>query len=182
MDWTVEQYHQMIDVGVLTEDHKVELLAGKIIEMNPVGRLHAACITTLLEYFFPRLNQEYTLRFENPVTLGDNSEPEPDFVVGIKSNNNYLEAHPKVEDIVVLCEVSDHTLKRDLEIKKGLYAEAGIPEYWIINLFEKELIQFTEPISAEASYKQQKKYGMSDTFEHPVIGTVEVAMLIPKQS
>lgn len=56
MDWTVEQYHQMIDVGVLTEDHKVELLAGKIIEMNPVGRLHAACITTLLEYFFPRLN------------------------------------------------------------------------------------------------------------------------------
>ena len=80
-EWTVERYHRAIELGLLTEDDRVELLLGDLIETTPIGEDHAATVEVLGEYFYERLGTAYRLRSENPVTLPNNSEPEPDFVV-----------------------------------------------------------------------------------------------------
>lgn len=180
MDWTVERYHQMIAAGILTEDDKVELLAGKIVHMSPVGWQHAACISELQDYFLPLRNQGYRLRSENPVTLPNQSEPEPDFAIVKDKANKYSDGHPTPDDIFLLIEVSDLTLKKDMEAKYIIYSEAGIKEYWVVNLPERKLLQFVNPDAEKGMYSTSNEYGATDIFEHTIFGTIEVANILPE--
>ncbi|MEL6802332.1 MAG: Uma2 family endonuclease, partial [Bacteroidota bacterium] len=137
--WTLDRYHRAIETGVFTEDDRIELLDGKIVEKMSVGNLHASCTMILMEYFMYKLGRAYQYRSENPIILNNLTEPEPDFVVVQRSDNNYKEGHPKVSDIFLLIEVAEESLHRDRNKKAKLYAHANISEYWIINLVNRQI-------------------------------------------
>jgi Uma2 family endonuclease len=141
--WSVEDYHRMIESGVLN-NRSVELLAGEIVEMSPEGPLHSSTNDNVAEYLRELLRGVARIREAHPITL-ENSEPEPDIAVVRLTNTNYSERHPYPEDIYWLVELSNTTLEEDLGRKKRIYANAGINEYWVINLKTTEIIVFREP-------------------------------------
>ncbi|NJL23085.1 MAG: Uma2 family endonuclease [Leptolyngbyaceae cyanobacterium SM1_3_5] len=141
--WTIEDYHRMIDAGILNDRH-VELLNGEIVEMPPEGTSHAAYSQNAADYLRSLLGSRVRIREAKPITLPPNdSEPEPDIaIVAPHPIAVYVQHHPYPEDIFWLIEYSDSSLKKDMEIKPQTYAAAGIREYWVINLKVKELIVF----------------------------------------
>ena len=140
--WSVAEYHQMIDTGLL-EGKPVQLLEGEIIEMSPEGPLHTSTNYSVAEYLRELLRGKAVIREAHPVTL-DNSEPEPDIAIVASPYTNYLTRHPSPQDIYWLIEVSNRTLKTDLEEKTITYARNGICEYWVIDLPHKKLWVFNQ--------------------------------------
>ncbi len=178
IDWTLQQYHDMVEAGVLTENHAVELLYGKIIPMSPVGRYHAACVSNIQEFFILNFRKQFSYRTQDPVAMLDHSEPEPDFVIAKRDENNYSGGHPTEEDIVALIEVSDTTLDKDRQHKLPIYAEAGIRECWIVNLIERQIEIFTKP-TAEGNYEESSVHQEGSTFSHDKFGEIVVSDVLP---
>lgn len=141
--WSIEEWHQLIDSGVL-EGKSVELLEGKIIEMSPEGIPHSYTNRSVADYLRKLLVGKAVISEAHPITL-DNSEPEPDIAIVRLPETIYREHHPYPEDIYWLIEVSNQTLKVDLEQKSKTYARNGIAEYWVIDLVNKKLVVFTRP-------------------------------------
>jgi Uma2 family endonuclease len=138
----VEDYHRMIEAGILDDRH-VELLNGEIVEMAPEGIPHADFGDVSDRYLRQLLGDRAWLRIGRPITLPNNSEPEPD--ICICRNVRYSKHHPYPEDIFWLIEFSDSSLAKDLQVKTKTYATAGIQEYWVINLKTMTLIVFRSP-------------------------------------
>lgn len=144
--WTLAEYHQMIETGILAEKH-VELIQGDIIPMAPEGEIHAYTSDEAGEYLVYLLGDRAKVRQGKPISLPTTqSEPEPDLAIVKRLGNQYRHHHPTPDDIFWVIEYSDSTFKKDTEIKNFIYAEAGIPEYWIINLKTTELIILRDPI------------------------------------
>ena len=139
--WTTEQYHKLVNAGMLT-DRRVELLAGDIVEMSPEGMPHAVYCGDAVDYLKQLLGDRAKVREAHPITLPNDSEPEPDIAVVMPSQSRYLDHHPYPADIYWLVEYADTTLTKDLNTKQLIYAQAGILEYWIVNLQASELIVF----------------------------------------
>lgn len=132
---TVEVFERMVESGILGEGDRVELIDGSILEMNPVGSQHAACVMRLAEWFIRRLGEGRAIvGVQSPVRIGDLSEPEPDLFVARPLDSYYAEAHPGPEDLLLLVEVSDSSLAYDRAVKAPLYARGGVPELWIVDL------------------------------------------------
>ena len=177
---TLERYHAMIEAGILDEEDPVELLDGKIVDRSPIGRFHAVCVANVAEYFVPRLVGKYRCRQEQPISIAPGSEPEPDYIIATLRKQQYLDHHPYPEDIHLLIEVADKTLSRDRGGKREIYARAGIPEYWIINLIDRQLEIFTAPDTRMGIYGSERVLGERETLEHhPLAGTVAVSQWIP---
>ncbi len=154
--FTVKQYHQMIEAGILTENDRVELLRGEIVEMASIGRRHAACVNRLTELFVLRLAQAVIVGVQNPVELEDNSEPQPDIALLRRRDDFYEAGHPQSEDVLLLVEVADTTIEFDREVKIPLYAESGISEVWLVDLNGQCLEVYRQPLSN--SYQSIQKY------------------------
>ena len=150
--WTIDEYHRMIAAGIL-EDRRVELLKGEIVEMPPEGEPHAYFSSEAGEYLIRLLGERATVRPAKPITLPNNSEPEPDLAIVKRLGREYLEHHPYPENIFWLIEYSDSSLDKDLETKSKVYAEARIPEYWVVNLKNRQLIVFRDPQDGEYASK-----------------------------
>ena len=140
--WSISNWHELVDSGVLAQ-HRVELLEGEIIEMSPEGPMHSSTNHSVVEYFRELLGKRAVIREAHPITL-DNSEPEPDIAVVRSPYTNYFVRHPYAEDIYWLVEISNKTLKLDLERKLATYARNGIMEYWVIDLVNKKLVVHTQ--------------------------------------
>ena len=145
--WTIEQYHQLVNAGMLL-DRRVELLSGDIIEISPEGMPHAVYCGDAVDYLKQLMGDRAKVREAHPITLPNDSEPEPDIAVVMLAQNRYLDHHPYPEDIFLLIEYADSTLTKDLNTKQQIYAQAGILEYWIVNLQASELIVFRGANSA----------------------------------
>lgn len=143
--FTIDEYHRLADLGFFTEDDRVELIRGEIMQMAAKGTLHTVCCSNLLGELARLVAIRATLRCQDPIILPSNSEPEPDFVIAKKRDDNYLSAHPNPSDILLVIEIADSTLKYDQEVKIPLYAEAGISDYWIFNLVQNHLEVYSEP-------------------------------------
>ncbi|MEL6164184.1 MAG: Uma2 family endonuclease, partial [Cyanobacteria bacterium J06628_3] len=150
--WTVEDYHNMIAAGILDE-RKVELLKGEIVEMSPEGEAHAYRSHQADKYLTVLLSERAEVRQVKPITLPNDSEPEPDISVVQRLGREYLEHHPYVENVFWVIEYSNSTLEKDLERKTKIYAEAGIIEYWVVNLKTLHLIVFREPLNGDYATK-----------------------------
>jgi Uma2 family endonuclease len=159
--FTVEQYHQMAEAGILTEDDWVELIRGEIVEMSPVGKRHAACVNRLNALFNQRLGQEVIVAVQNPVELDDNSEPQPDLALLQPRSDFYEAGHPQSEDILLLVEVADTTVESDREVKILLYAENGISEVWLVDINAQCLEVYRQP--SENGYQFIQKYYRGQT-------------------
>ena len=141
--WQIEQWHMLVNSGLL-DGLPIELLEGDIVEMSPEGIEHSATNRSISDYLRDLLKGKAYISESHPITL-DNSEPEPDIAVVHLPSSIYYQHHPYAEDIYWLIEVSNSTLTKDLEIKTATYARNGIPEYWVVNLKNKQLIVHTQP-------------------------------------
>lgn len=152
--FTIDEYHQLVDLGFFTENDRIELIRGEIVEMAPKRTPHSVCNSKLFGELYKLLGDRANVRGQEPITLPSNSEPEPDVVIAKKKDDNYLSAHPTVKDLILIIEISDSTLKYYRETKLSLYAEAGIKYYWIANLVDSQLEVYTNPFS-----NNQGKFG-----------------------
>ena len=143
--FTVTQYHQMVEAGILTEDDRVELIKGEIIEMTPIGRRHAACVARLAQLLSIRLGQRAIIWPQNPIELDDTSEPQPDVTLLQARPDFYESGHPQPQDILLLIEVADTTVESDRQIKIPLYAENGIIEVWLVDINQQCIEVYREP-------------------------------------
>ena len=143
--FTIEEYHRLAELGFLTEDDRVELIRGEIIQMAAKGTSHTSCSSNLLRELVILIANRATVRCQDPIVLPSNSEAEPDFAIVRNRDDNYLSSHLRSADILLVIEVSDSTLKYDQDVKISLYAEAGISDYWIFNLVDNYLEVYSEP-------------------------------------
>lgn len=150
--WTIHDYHRMIEAGILDDRH-VELLHGDIVDMSPEGTPHAHRSTKAAKYLVRLLGDRAEIREGKPITLVNQSEPQPDIAVVQELGDAYLEHHPYAENVFWLIEFSDSTLTHDLQVKARIYASANIQEYWVANLRATKLIVFREP--EQSGYRSQ---------------------------
>ena len=141
--WTIERYHRAIDAG-LFDDQPVELLRGELVVMPSEREPHAYYNSEVGDYLRILLGNRVKIREAHPITLPNDSEPAPDLAIVKPLGAVYLEHHPYPDDIFWLIEFSYTTLDKDLHEKKAVYGEAGIAEYWVVNLKDRELTVFRD--------------------------------------
>lgn len=142
--FSVDEYYKMIELGILKDYEKAEIIEGELIPKMPIGDKHAFVVDILSAFLIKNVSDKIRVRVQNPVRLSDFDEPEPDIVLADLTKYDG-KRHPRPEEIIVIIEVSDSTLKYDRDVKIPLYAEAEIPEVWIINLPNKIIEVHTKP-------------------------------------
>jgi Uma2 family endonuclease len=156
--WTREEYYRAADLGLFRPEERLELLDGEIIEkMSPQKAPHAAIVSLLARILGTAFGPGHTVRSHLPLILNDLSEPEPDAVVAPGTELDYISSHPVTSDARLVVEVSDTSLRYDRGRKRSAYARAGILEYWILNLPQRQLEVHREP--AGARYRSITVYG-----------------------
>ncbi|MFM1841537.1 MAG: hypothetical protein RLZZ490_268 [Cyanobacteriota bacterium] len=158
LKWTVQDYHHLVDQGLLSGKN-VELLDGNIVTMPPEGPLHSYTTHTSADYLRQKLKGLALVREAHPITLS-NSEPEPDIAVVVPPQERYKERHPQAQDIFWLVEIANSTQAYDLNDKKRIYAQAGIPEYWVADLTNRQLFVFRTPDNGDYCLQHTYSGGM----------------------
>lgn len=180
---TVEQYHQMIEAGILTEDDPLELLEGWLVTKMPKNPPHTLATQITRDVLASILPSGWFINIQEPITMTD-SEPEPDVTVIRGDRRDYLKRHPNPAKVALLVEVADATLQKDRRLKLRLYAEAGIAIYWILNLPERQLEVYSDPAGkgAQAAYRKRIDYNDSDrvpvVIEGHEVGQIAVQALL----
>jgi len=131
--FTVDEYYRMIELGMLKDYEKAEIIEGELIRKMTIGDRHAAIVNFLTRFFVKNVSDDILVSVQNPVRLSDYNEPEPDVTLADLQKYDG-KRHPQPSEIILIVEVSDSTLKYDRDVKLALYAEAEIPEVWIVNL------------------------------------------------
>lgn len=152
--FNVSEYHKMSEAGILTERDRVELIAGEIIPMSPIGYRHAATVKRLNDLLGNRLGNQVIRGIQDPILLDDQSEPQPDVVLLSPRSDYYASGHPQPPDIYLLIEVADSSINYDRTVKIPLYANSGIKEVWLIDLNENCLEVYRNPQRDRFSYVQ----------------------------
>jgi len=142
---SVSEWHKMGEYNIFPPDTRMELIKGEMIDMAPIGPSHASCVRHLIELFASRKGKAALLDVQNPIQLGNLSEPEPDLVLLRPVSHFYRERHPTAKDVFLLIEVSDTTIKHDREEKIPLYATDGIVESWLIDLNDFQVEVYLNP-------------------------------------
>jgi len=179
--FTVDDYHRMIETGILDERDRVELLEGKVVLKMPRDPPHDGTLDLLRDALTRLIPSGWMSRIQQAVTLS-HSEPEPDFAVVRGNKRSYLHRHPGPADIGLVVEVSDSSLDSDRDDKCRIYADAGIPIYWIVNLVDLQVEVYTNPVTASGYAKRQD---LDPTMSIPfildgvILATLPVADLLP---
>jgi Uma2 family endonuclease len=145
--WTRREYDRLIDVGILHEDDKIELLRGRLIVAEPHSTGHASGIALAAERLRLVFGVGWLVRVQLPLALDPDSEPEPDVAVVAGGPRDFVNHHPATAALVV--EVADSSLRLDRQIKVETYARARIPEYWIVNLVDRVVEVHRDPLVDE---------------------------------
>lgn len=143
--FTVDDYHRMLDAGILTEDDRVELICGEIIAMAPIGSRHWGIVNRLDKRLQSRLGDRALVSAQSTIRLGHNSEPEPDIAVFRPRDDDYTGGLPMPGDAYLVIEVSDTTAASDREVKVPLYGKAGVPETWLVDLAQRRVEVYRSP-------------------------------------
>ena len=160
--WTRAEYEQLITLGVLHEDEPIELIGGVLRVCEPQDSSHMVAVGLAMDALRAAFGAGWAIRVQGPVTLDDDSEPEPDVAVVRGTHRDYLTAHPARPALVL--EVADSSLTTDCEEKGSLYARAGLVDYWIVNLAERVLEVYRVPeIDAAAPFGW--RYARRDVFD-----------------
>jgi Uma2 family endonuclease len=159
--FTVAEYYKMAAAGILAPDERVELLEGRIVKLNPKGIRHAAVNDHAGNCFRRWLGDRVLVRIQNPIHLGDASEPEPDLVLAAPQEKEYFDHHPTPTEVLLAVEIADSSLRIDRGLKSRLYAQAGIIQYCIINLSAREVEDYREPGADGYRSKQTYSAGQS---------------------
>jgi Uma2 family endonuclease len=157
--FTVAEYQKLIDTGVLTDEDEVELLEGHLVLKMPADPPHDAAMTAL-DYFLQRLLPPgFLVRCQHGSDFPD-SRPEPDIAVVRGDLRTFRTRHPEPADMALVIEVSDSSLARDRIDKGRIYARANIPEYWVVNLVDRQVEVYTDPTGPVSApvYRRRQDY------------------------
>jgi Uma2 family endonuclease len=143
--FTVDEYHQMAEAGILGEDDRVELIEGEIVEMSPIGWDHASVVNRLNEILVVMFRDVATVSPQNPIRLSRITEPEPDIVLIRRGYTPSPPAPPGAPDIVLVVEVADSSLAYDRRTKMPLYARSGVAEAWLVDVSPGTITVFRDP-------------------------------------
>jgi hypothetical protein len=175
--FTVAEYHQMIQAGILTEEDRVELIEGWIVPKMPHNPPHDSTVDQAQEMLLRLVPPGWRIRVQSAITTAD-SEPEPDLVITPGPASRYATRHPQPQEIALVVEVADSSLSFDRGDKCRSYARSGIVCYWIINLVHRHVEVYTDPTgsAAQPAYRQRTDYGRADSMPL-VIGGQQVALI-----
>jgi len=158
--FTAKDYHRMVAACILSEEARVELIDGEVVEMSPVGSRHVACVNRLDDLLHERLPRGSAIvQVQSPVALGEHSEPEPDITVLRYRADYYADALSGPADVLLLIEVADSSLAIDRRVKLPLYARAGIPEVWIVDLDAGLIERHTGPTNDAYTRSERRGHG-----------------------
>ena len=143
------EYDRMIEVGVLHEDERIELIGGELVVAEPKGAPHYAATRRTARVLEAAFGPGWDARTEGPIALDDDSEPEPDVAVVPRSPDDYRRAHPS--RAVLMVEVAESSVASDRRRKGSLYARAGLADYWVLNLVDRVLEVYREPVADAAA-------------------------------
>ncbi len=142
--WTVAQVQAAVESGILPENNKCELIRGELIRKMTHGNAHMAAVKRLNRWFSQHVGNRFLIGVQDTIELAD-SLPEPDFTLLSPADDCYESRTAGPDDILLLVEVSDSSLKIDQTVKLALYAENGIREYWIVNLEDERIEVYRQP-------------------------------------
>ena len=131
--FTIDEYHRMAATGIFREDDRIELIDGAIFMMTPIGNRHAQCVRRLNRLFSRQLGDGAIIDVQNPLRLGEHSEPQPDLVL-LAPRPDFYPSHPGPADVLLAVEVADTSAEYDRQVKLPVYARFGIREVWLIDL------------------------------------------------
>ncbi len=166
--FTREEYHAMADAGILTEKDRVELIKGRIVPMMPLGPWHCSSVARFIEKLGEAYRKLGIVNSGNPLGLGDNCEPQPDVSVLRIRDDYYAHAHPTQEDILLVIEVADTSRAFDLGTKHDLYAEQGIPEFWVVDRKMAGIHVLRKP--RDGVFTETRLYGKGEEIPLPDCG------------
>jgi Uma2 family endonuclease len=143
--FNVDEYYRIAQAGVFSEDDRVELIEGEVVEMSLLGSTHQGCVDELSSLTTEKLAGSVIVRVQGPIHIDEYSEPQPDISLLKPRQDFYRRSHPTPSDVLLVIEVADTSIEYDRSVKLPLYARAGIPEAWLIVL-PKDLIELhSEP-------------------------------------
>ncbi len=182
--WSVAQYQRMVEVGLLTDEDKVELLENDIVLKTPRTPRHDGTTSCITHRFWELLSDDWSIRCGSSIVLPD-SQPEPDLAIVRGDHRSYLTRHPGPADVGLVIEVADTSLFRDQRIKTRIYARAGIPVYWIVNLVDQRVEVYSQPSGPTAvpAYGAFQVYQPGDAvplvLDGAAVAAVPAADLLP---
>ena len=171
---SVADFHAMDNVGLFPESPKVELINGEIFDMAPIGPAHGSVVKQLTERFVLAASKQAIVSVQDPVRLGDLSEPQPDVCLLRREKDYYASESPKAEDVLLVVEVAQSSLAFDLKVKSRLYASHNIQEYWLVDIPNRQLLVFKE--LADDSYKQQVTLRSPTVLSPDALPDIEIDM------
>lgn len=169
--FSVDDYYKMIELGMLKDYEKAEIIEGALYKKATVGDRHACVVDTFTQFFGRNLPDEILVSIQNPVRLSDFNEPEPDVLLADLTKYDGSR-HPRPAEVLLLIEVSDSTLKYDRDTKLPLYAEAGIGEVWIVNLVSDIVEVHTRP--EFGVYQSVRIYRRGETVESEAVDNLTI--------
>ncbi|MDQ3132330.1 MAG: Uma2 family endonuclease [Acidobacteriota bacterium] len=163
----VEDFRKMTEVGILPEESGWEIIDGYLIDKMSIGSKHAGTVKILNRILTIWAEKNAIVSVQDPIHIDEYNEPEPDIALLKPREDFYTKSHPTPADVLLLIEVSDSTVEYDRETKKTLYAEAGIAEFWLINLKNKTIEVYTQP--KNSSYYSARILESGETIESAAI-------------
>ncbi len=157
--YTVAEYHEMIDRGILTTLDKVELIEGRLVDRMPKNPPHESAIMRLNRRLFQLLPAGWVISSRGPVTFAT-SEPEPDYTIARGTEADFDTRHPEPAEVGLLVEVSDSSLAFDRTDKWRVYGRGGVPVYWVVNVVDRRIEVYTDPTgpAAQPGYRTRTDY------------------------
>jgi len=164
--FTVDHYYKMIELGMIDNYEKSEIIDGEMVPKMTIGDRHAWVVDSLIRFFIKHLPDSILVRGQNPLRLSAFDEPEPDIVLADRTRLD-ARRHPRPAETILVVEVSDSSLRYDRDTKLPLYAEAGIAEVWIVNLRDNVVEVHQKPNLG--IYQQTYFFGRGQTVDSTVL-------------
>lgn len=174
------EFQQMLETGLLAGE-RVELLEGTILTMSPQNTPHAAVVNRLNYQLMRSCGPDLYIRVQSPITLDAYNQPEPDLVICTPDPLDYAQTHPQPEQIFLVIEVADASLRQDRHRKALVYARSGIPEYWIVDLVHRQVEVLTDPDAEAEQYRQVRTYKRSQKIRLLQGERIAVADILPPE-
>lgn len=166
--FSVEDYHRMVETGILSEEDRTELIDGEIIEMAPVGSRHAGHLKHLLRLVSNAVGDAAIVSVQDPVRLGEHSEPQPDLALLEPKDDFYTSAHPTADDVLLVVEIAETSLEYDRSSKIPLYASHGVGVVWLLSLRDRAIEVYEQP--GEDGYQVVHTLRGDTVVEHEELG------------
>jgi len=174
----LDEWRRMGEANIFPPGSRVELINGEILDMAPIGSYHAGHLKRINHVFSKLIPENLITSVQDPLQLGDLSEPEPDFMLLKPHEDFYTSRHPIADDVLLLIEIADSSLRFDQNEKLRLYAQHGIPEYWLLNLNDHCLEVYRKPSGDVYAEKNTLQAGDSVTLSQLPDISIQVSAIL----